>query len=427
MRVLQQTRRRVRERKQHDRRQTAKNEEAIMIRIGKKAAVLTAAGLFAAASVTGCSGSIDTEAVVATVGDEEITLGVANFYARLTQGQYETYYAGMMGTTAEAMCTQEAEEDKTYEDSTKETLMEALENLYLMSQHAEEYEVSLSEDEQKAIEEAVKQFDEDNTDQAKEIVSGYRKDVQKYLELMTISQKMTEKMREGVDENVSDEEAAQKAMQYVFFSYQTTDEEGNSIELTDEEKESLKETAQAFCDAVRAGTDAETAAADAGVEVQTATFDAESTTPDTALVVVPSNFVLEDAAGKFVAFDISLENNGTKIQPNGKVQISIPIPEGYDRERLTVYHIADDRMKIELPCTVIGDDLTFETDHFSLHVLAETAANETAADASQTDKALTPQEDKESSPVPWIILGVVIVLIAGAAAAVLFLKKRNNG
>src|SRR5699024_10870889 len=65
---------------------------------------------------------------------------------------------------------------------------------------------------------------------------------------------------------------------------QTTDEEGNSIELTDEEKESLKETAQAFCDAVRAGTDAETAAADAGEEVQTATFDAESTTPDTALV-----------------------------------------------------------------------------------------------------------------------------------------------
>ena len=255
-----------------------------MIRIGKKAAVLTAAGLFAAASVTGCSGSIDTEAVVATVGDEEITLGVANFYARLTQGQYETYYAGMMGTTAEAMWTQEAEGDKTYEDSTKETLMEALENLYLMSQHAEEYEVSLSEDEQKAIEEAVKQFDEDNTDQAKEIVSGYRKDVQKYLELMTISQKMTEKMREGVDENVSDEEAAQKAVQYVFFSYQTTDEEGNSIELTDEEKESLKETAQAFCDAVRAGTDAETASADAGVEVQTATFDAESTTPDTALV-----------------------------------------------------------------------------------------------------------------------------------------------
>ena len=255
-----------------------------MVRFGKKAAVLVAAGTLTAMSVTGCSGSINTDAVVVTVGGEEITLGVANFYARLTQGQYETYYADLMGMTAEAMWTQEAEGDKTYEETTKEALLESLENLYLISQHAEEYEVSLSEDEQKAIEEAVKQFDEDNTDDVKAIVSGYRKDVQKYLELVTISQKMTDKMKEGVDEEVSDEEAAQKAMQYVYFSYSTTDEEGNSLDLSDEEKESLKETAQTFCDAVKAGTDVETAAADAGVEVQTATFDAESTIPDTALV-----------------------------------------------------------------------------------------------------------------------------------------------
>lgn len=255
-----------------------------MVRFGKKAAVLVAAGTLTAMSVTGCSGSINTDAVVVTVGGEEITLGVANFYARLTQGQYETYYADLMGMTAEAMWTQEAEGDKTYEETTKEALLESLENLYLISQHAGEYEVSLSEDEQKAIEEAVKQFDEDNTDEVKAIVSGYRKDVQKYLELVTISQKMTDKMKEGVDEEVSDEEAAQKAMQYVYFSYSTTDEEGNSLDLSDEEKESLKETAQTFCDAVKAGTDVETAAADAGVEVQTATFDAESTIPDTALV-----------------------------------------------------------------------------------------------------------------------------------------------
>ena len=67
-----------------------------MVRFGKKAAILVAAGTLAAMTVTGCSGSIDTDAVVVTVGDEEITLGVANFYARLTQGQYETYYTSMM-------------------------------------------------------------------------------------------------------------------------------------------------------------------------------------------------------------------------------------------------------------------------------------------------------------------------------------------
>ena len=72
-----------------------------MVRFGKKAALLAMAGVLTAASVTGCSGAIDAEATVVTVGKEKVPLGVVNFYARMMQGQYETYYAGMMGTTAE--------------------------------------------------------------------------------------------------------------------------------------------------------------------------------------------------------------------------------------------------------------------------------------------------------------------------------------
>ena len=113
-----------------------------MVQFGKKAAVLTAAGVLAAMSVTGCSGSIDTDAVVATVGDEDITLGVANFYARMMQGQYETYYAGMMGTTAEEMWSQDAGDGKTYEESMKDSILESLENMYIISQHAQDYEVT---------------------------------------------------------------------------------------------------------------------------------------------------------------------------------------------------------------------------------------------------------------------------------------------
>ena len=195
-----------------------------MVHFRKKAVLLTAAGALAAMAVTGCSGSINTDAVVATVGEDDITLGVANFYARMTQGQYETYYAGMMGTTGEAMWTQEAGEGQNYEESVKDSLMENLENMYLISQHAADYEVSLTKEEEDAISEAAAQFDEDNTDEAKEIVSGYRKDIEEFLRLATIQTKMDSKMREGVDENVSDEEAAQKAMKYVFFSYTTTDD-----------------------------------------------------------------------------------------------------------------------------------------------------------------------------------------------------------
>lgn len=255
-----------------------------MMRLGKRAAAVTAAGVLAAVSVTGCSGSIDTDAVVATVGDEEITLGVANFYARLTQGEYETYYASMMGMTAEDMWAQEYDEDTTFEEQIKDSVMESLEDMYVLSQHAADYDIALTEEEESAISDAAEQFEADNTDAAKETVSGYKKDIEKVLELVTIQNKMDSAMKEGVDEEVSDEEAAQKSMQYVLFSYTTTDDSGNSTELTDEEKEELKTTAQSLADRTAAGEEFATVAEELGAEAQTATFDSESTSPNEDLI-----------------------------------------------------------------------------------------------------------------------------------------------
>lgn len=274
-----------------------------MMRLGKRAAVVTAASVLAAASVTGCSGSIDTDAVVATVGDEEITLGVANFYARLTQGEYETYYASMMGMTAEDMWAQEYDEDSTFEEQTKDSIMDSLEDMYVLSQHASDYDIALTEDEENAISDAAEQFDADNTDEAKEAVSGYKKDIEKVLELVTIQNKMDSAMKEGVDEEVSDEEAAQKSMQYALFSYTTTDDSGNSTELTDEEKEALKTTAQGLVDRVRAGEDFAAVAEELGVEAQTAAFDSESTSPNEDLIAAADALANEGDVTELVETD----------------------------------------------------------------------------------------------------------------------------
>ena len=256
-----------------------------MVRFGKKAAVVTAAGVLAAMSATGCSSSLNPDAVVATVGDEDISLGVANFYTRITQGEYETYYASMMGTTAEDMWTQEVDEQgTTMEEQLKDNIMQSLQNMYLMSQHASDYDIALTDEEEQAISDAADQFVADNTEEVRNTVSGNKEDVQKVLELVTIQSRMTEAMQEGVDEEVSDEEAAQKSMDYVLFSYTTTDDSGNSTEMTDEEKENLAATAQEFANQVKNGTDMTDAAEADGVEVQTATFDSESTTPDADLI-----------------------------------------------------------------------------------------------------------------------------------------------
>ena len=264
-----------------------------MLHSGKRAAVLTVAGLLAAGTLAGCSGSINTDAVVATVGDEDITLGVANFYARMTQGQYETYYAGMMGMTGEDMWAQEVEEGKTYEQAVKESIMTELENLYIIAQHAADYEVSLTEDEQGAIREAATQFDERNSDETKEAVSGYRKDIEKYLELFTIQNKMESKMKEGVDEEVSDEEAAQKAMKYVYFSFSSTADSGNPVDLTDEEKEAIRDDAQTLADRVKDGEDMTEVAEEMGLNVNDLTFDVESTGPKEDLVAEVDGFTEE--------------------------------------------------------------------------------------------------------------------------------------
>ena len=251
-----------------------------MVRFGKKAALLAMAGVLTAASVTGCSGSIDAEATVVTVGKEKVPLGVVNFYARMMQGQYETYYAGMMGTTAEELWTQDAGDDKTYEESVKDSVMEAVENMYLISQHSGEYEVVLTEDEKEAIQKAAEQFDKDNKDESKEAVSGYRKDIEKYLELMTIQSKMSEKMREGVNEEVSDEEKAK-----------------------------AKSTAETIAERAKAGEDFAAVAAELGTEVQKTAFDAKSTSPDAALIEAANALAaegdvtgaIESDAGVYVA------------------------------------------------------------------------------------------------------------------------------
>lgn len=252
----------------------------------KRTAAVGLAGVLAIASLTGCS-SFDNDEIVATVGKDQITAGMGNFYARMQQAQYESYYAGMMGTTGEAMWTQEVDEEGTsYEASVKENLLTSLENLYLLKQHASEYEVVVTDEEMKDIKEAAVKFDEDNALEDKEAVSGYQKNVEEYLRLTTIAHKMDAPMKEGVNEEVSDEEAAQKSMKYVYFAYSKTDEEGNRTDMTEEEKKDLKKKAQEFSENLKASEakDIDAAAAEAGYEVQSTTFDLESVSPDAELI-----------------------------------------------------------------------------------------------------------------------------------------------
>ena len=236
----------------------------------KKAAILVLAGVTAVSALTGC-GKLEDSDVVATVNGEEISAGLANFYARMRQAQYETYNAGYV----DDLWSSEADEGKTYEEYVKDQVMEELQNMYLLEQHMDEYEVSVSEEDQAAIQEAAAAFDEDNGLEEKDKTSGSVENVERLLTLLTIQQRVGDAIMDTADKEVSDEEAAQKAMQYVMFSFTTTDEEGNSATMTEEEQEALKEEARAFAEGAKSAEDFAAYASEQGYEATEATFDAE--------------------------------------------------------------------------------------------------------------------------------------------------------
>lgn len=246
-----------------------------MKNLAKKAIALLVAGVLTMGLVTGCG--VDNDATVAKVGDIEISLGVANFYARYQQAMYETYYGSYYGDT---MWSTEIEEGVTMEADVKESVMESIQDLYLMDAHAEEYGISLTDEENAAIEKAVAKFIKKNDKSVLKKVSGEEAIITEVMRLLTIENKMYDAMIADVDREVSDDEAAQKLMAYASFSYTTTDEDGNSVDLTDDEKTALKKTAKEFLKKAKKSEDLETLATEYGVTWTTdISFDAESTSP----------------------------------------------------------------------------------------------------------------------------------------------------
>ena len=115
---------------------------------------------------------------------------------------------------------------------------------------------------------------------------------------------------------------------------------------------------------------------------------------------------------RFSIFNISLLSNNVAIQPtDGTVEISIPIPSGYDTSNLVVYRFADDgSQEQEYAVTVDGNFAVFETDHFSNYVLAERSATNTNTD---TDDSQLDSEPKTgiANPVTLVVSTLAIACL----------------
>lgn len=108
-----------------------------------------------------------------------------------------------------------------------------------------------------------------------------------------------------------------------------------------------------------------------GVEL---TYTADNFKSEVSLVVsenpVNANFVFGNYE-RFKSYNITLEANGEKIQPNGKVTVKLPLPASYDKESAKVYYVDENGDTTPLDSRIENGYIIFEIDHFSEYAIVD--------------------------------------------------------
>lgn len=239
----------------------------------KKLTALLLCGVLALSMFAGCGNKVDKTATVATLGETEVSLGVANFAARLQQAQYDDFYTMYFGENV--WRTDMYGYGTTMEDDLKSSVLQSLNAMYVLKANMADYGVEITAEDVAAISAAAEAFISSNSAEAVEAMGADREVVEAYLELLTIQTKMYNEIVKVVDRNVSDEEANMGAYSYIRVSRANyVDEEGNSVAHTEETLAELATKMDAFMDAARADGFEEAAKA-YDFNVYEGTFDSE--------------------------------------------------------------------------------------------------------------------------------------------------------
>lgn len=249
----------------------------------KRLTAILLAGVMAASVLTGCG--INKNATVATLGEQDISLGVVNFICRYQQAVTDDLYTTYFG---EDVWNQDLySSGSTMQESVKSQVVEGVHEMYTLKAHMSDYNVEITDEDKSAIEEAAKSFMEDNSSDALDEMGATQDIVEEVLTLYTIREKMTEAIKADADTEVSDADANMRA--YTMLDIKTdsyTDSETNStVEYTDEEKEQLKDEADAVAEAVDNGDELEAVCQAYGLSdnITTGAYAADNDTLDSTV------------------------------------------------------------------------------------------------------------------------------------------------
>ena len=168
----------------------------------------------------------------------------------------------MMGYDVSTMWSQDMMGGLGYsmEDQTKSGIITDIEQMYVVKQHAADYGIALSDEQNKAIADATAKFMSDNSKDTLEELGATEEYVKRYLEEKTIYKLVETAVEDAEDANITEDDCWMRTFSYVQIDTSGTDPTTGTVkEYTDEELAAFKEQA----DSIAAASDF-----DAEVEAQ---------------------------------------------------------------------------------------------------------------------------------------------------------------
>lgn len=340
------------------------------MKVNKRILSLILAATLVSASLVGC-GELDSTATVLTIGGENVSAGVANFYARYEQAMNESYYMSMLG---EDMWIQDMGDGATFEDGTKADIMGKLQELYVISQRAEELEISISDEELEAINEAADAFIGANTNEEYNALTSITKEnVVEVLTLFTLQNKAEPIIKADVDTDMNDEETVQKKMTIAGYLYSYTDEDGETVQYSEEEQGQMLSNLEGLKTLTSGNLLSNAEAID--VVVEELTFDKNSVTIDATVIEVADELglnaysdVIETAEGIYLVQLTSMYDKEASdikiaeiIEERATELYNVTIQEWIEEAEAKVVdsvwnEIVFDKLKINLPGVTTDSD-----------------------------------------------------------------------
>ncbi len=118
--------------------------------------------------------------------------------------------------------------------------------------------------------------------------------------------------------------------------------------------------------------------------------------------------MLSDSYGVVAGFEVELQVNGEAVQPDGEIEIGLPIPAEYENTLIQIVYLAEDGSVQFYNTRRSGGVAYIKTDHLSTYAIA------------------APVEYQESgSQFPWLLVGYSAAVILAAIGILLFYRVRK--